>query len=110
VVARGVALTPPPPRATAAAQLGVVYRQLGKFAEAEQSYRRSLELDANDARAHRNFGVLLDLYVQKPAEALSEYERSLALAGGEDKVMSAWIAEIRQRLGAGQKSARAEAQ
>ena len=53
--------------------------------------------------------MLLDLYVQKPAEALSEYERSLALAGGEDKVMSAWIAEIRQRLGAGQKSARAEA-
>jgi len=108
--ALGEALARHPASATAAAQLGVVYRQLGKFADAERSYRRALELDPNDARTHRNFGVLLDLYVQKPAEALAEYERSLALAGGEDKLMSAWIAEIRQRLGAGQKSARAEAQ
>ncbi len=107
--ALGEALKRHPASATAAAQLGIVYRQLGKFAEAEQSYRHSLELDASDARAHRNLGVLLDLYVQKPAEALGEYERALALVGGEDKVMSAWIAEIRQRLGAGQKSARAEA-
>jgi cellulose synthase operon protein C len=99
-----------PSSATAAAQLGVAYRQLGKFGDAEQAYRRALELDANDARTHRNLGVLLDLYVQKPAEALAEYERSLALAGGDDKVMSAWIAEIRQRLNAGQKSARTEAQ
>ncbi len=108
--ALGEALKRHPSSAAAAAQLGIVYRQLGKFADAEKSYRHALELDGNDARAHRNFGVLLDLYVQKPAEALSEYERSLALAGGEDKVMSAWIAEIRQRLNAGQKSARAEAQ
>ncbi|HUO95669.1 MAG TPA: tetratricopeptide repeat protein [Steroidobacteraceae bacterium] len=108
--ALGEALRRHPGCATAAAQLGVVYRQLGKFSDAEQSYRKALESDANDARTHRNFGVLLDLYVQKPAEALAEYERSLALAGGEDKQMSAWIAELRQRLGAGQKSARAEAQ
>jgi cellulose synthase operon protein C len=108
--ALGEALKRNPSSATAAAQLGVVYRQLGKFTVAEESYRRALALDANDARTHRNLGVLLDLYVQKPAEALSQYESALALAGGEDKQMSAWIAEIRQRLGAGQKSARAEAQ
>jgi tetratricopeptide (TPR) repeat protein len=108
--ALGEALQRNPSSATAAAQLGVVYRQLGKFADAEQSYRRALELDANDARTHRNFGVLLDLYLQKPTEALTQYESALALAGGEDKQMSAWIAELRQRLGAGQKSARAEGQ
>ena len=61
-------------------------------------------------RTHRNFGVLLDLYLQKPADALRQYESSLALAGGEDKQMSAWIAELKQRLGNGQKSARTEAQ
>ncbi len=98
-----------PACAAAAAQLGVVYRELGKFAAAEEQYRHAIDIDADDARVHRNFGVLLDLYVQKPTEALAEYERALALAGGEDKQMSAWIAEIRHRLGSGQKSALAEA-
>jgi tetratricopeptide (TPR) repeat protein len=99
-----------PGGAAAAAQLGIACRQLGKFAEAERAYRRALEADDSDARTHRNLGVLLDLYLQRPADALAEYERSLALLGGEDKVMSAWIAEVRQRLGSAQKSARAEAQ
>ncbi|MBS0373292.1 MAG: tetratricopeptide repeat protein [Proteobacteria bacterium] len=108
VVALGEALARYPASAPAAAQLGVAYRQLGKFADAEQSYRRAVEADSNDARAHRNFGILLDLYLQKPAEALAQFEASQALAGGEDKQMSAWIAELKQRLGAGQKSARAE--
>ena len=87
-----------------------MYRQLGRFPEAEKAYQRALELDANMPRTHRNFGVLLDLYLQKPAEALAQYESSLALAGGEDKQTSAWIAEIKHRIGAGEKTARAEAQ
>ena len=99
-----------PTSAVAAAELGAVYRQLGRFQDAEHAYERALQLDSNMPRTHRNFGVLLDLYLQKPADALAQYESSLALAGGEDKQMSAWIAEIKQRLGAGPKSARAEAQ
>jgi len=103
------AATRNPTNAVASAELGVVYRQLGRFQDAERAYQRAIELDATAPRAHRNFGVLLDLYLQKPAEALAQYESSLALAGGEDKQMSAWIAELKQRLGAGQQSARAEA-
>jgi cellulose synthase operon protein C len=99
-----------PASAVAAGELGVVYRELGRFQEAERAYQRAIELDANAPRAHRNFGVLLDLYLQKPADALTQYESSLGLSGGEDKQMSAWIAELKQRLGAGQKSARAEAE
>ncbi len=99
-----------PASAIAAAELGAVYRQLGRFPDAEHAYERALQLDSNMPRTHRNFGVLLDLYLQKPAEALLQYESSLALVGGDDKQMSAWIAEIKQRLGAGPKSARAEAQ
>jgi tetratricopeptide (TPR) repeat protein len=98
-----------PSSAVAAGELGLVNRQLGKFADAEQAYRHALELDPNAGRTHRNFGVLLDLYLQKPAEALREYQSSLELLGGEDKQISAWIAELKQRLGGGQKSARAEA-
>ena len=99
-----------PNSAIAQAELGAVYRQLGRFQDAEHAYERALELDSDMPRTHRNFGVLLDLYLQKPADALRQYESSLALAGGEDKQMSAWIAELKQRLGSGQKSARTEAQ
>ena len=88
-------------------ELGVVSRQLGKFAAAEAAYRHSLELDPNVGRTHRNLGVLLDLYLQNPAEALVHYQTALTLAG-EDKQMAAWIAELKQRLGPGQKSAQAE--
>jgi tetratricopeptide (TPR) repeat protein len=98
-----------PGSAVAFAELGVVYRQLGRFVDSEHAYEQALALDSNLPRTHRNFGVLLDLYMQKPADALTQYESSLTLAGGEDKQMSAWIAELKQRLGSGQKSARMEA-
>jgi len=98
-----------PASAIAHAELGIVYRQLGRFADAEHAYERALELDAGMPRTHRNFGVLLDLFLQKPSDALTQYESALALEGGDDKQMSAWIAELKQRLGSGQKSARAEA-
>ena len=95
--------------AATAGELGVVYRQLGKFDDAAHSYQRALELDQNDAHAHRNYGVLLDLYLQKPSEALAEYESALSLAGGEDKQLTTWIVELKQRLGSAAKSTQAEA-
>lgn len=88
-----------PQSPAAFSQLGLVYRELGKFGDAEQAYRRALDLDPNNGRAHRNLGVLLDLYLQQPAEALAHYETALSLQGGEDKQISAWIAELKQRVG-----------
>jgi tetratricopeptide (TPR) repeat protein len=93
------ALKRDPSSGSAEAELGIVYRALGRFGDAEQAYRRALELDPNNRRAHRNFGVLLDLYLQKPGEALGHYETALSLQGGEDKQISAWIAELKQRVG-----------
>ena len=97
-----------PLSASAAGQLGVVERQLGKFADSERYYERALQLDPNASRAHRNFGVLDDLYLQKPANALSHYEAALALLGGDDKQLSGWIAEVRQRSGGAAKSVQTE--
>ena len=93
------ALNRNPASAVAADQIGIAYRQLGKFSQADASYGRAVQLDAGVPRTHRNFGVFLDLYAQKPADALGHYETALSLAGGEDKQLSGWIAEIRQRLG-----------
>ena len=94
----------------AATELGLVYRELGRFEDAAHAYARAVEADDADARAHRNYGILLDLYLQKPADALVQYERAQELVGGEDKQLKTWIVEIKQRLGGGPKSAATESQ
>ncbi len=89
-------------------ELGVVQRAQGKFEAAAFAYERSVALDAESARIHRNAGVLSDLYLDHPEDALAHFERALA-AGGDEKLLSAWVAELRQRTGVGQKAPKAEA-
>jgi cellulose synthase operon protein C len=79
------------------AELAYVQRLRGKFAEARQSYEKAIALDATYAPAQRNLGVLLDLFVDDPQAALAALERYRALTG-EEKPVSGWIAEIKQRL------------
>ena len=62
------------------------------------AYGKAIAADANYAPTHRNLGVLLDLYLQDPTEALAELEQYRRLTG-EDKPVSAWIAELRRRTG-----------
>ena len=78
--------------------LGLVQRSLGKFAAAKAAYAQAIASDASYAPAHRNLGVLLDLYLADPATALAEMEQYRQLSG-EDKPVSGWIAELRHRTG-----------
>jgi len=79
-------------------ELGLVRRAQGKFAEARQAYQQAIAADATYAPAHRNLGVLLDLYLGEPAAALTEMEQYQQLSS-EDKPVSGWIAELRHRTG-----------
>ena len=79
------------------AELGYVQRLQGKFAEARVWYEKATALDATYAPAQRNLAVLLDLFLDDPAAALAAFERYRALTG-EEKPVSGWIAEIKQRL------------
>lgn len=85
--------------------LGITYRNFGRFRDAEAAYRASLEAAPDRAASHRNLGVLLDLYLQQPAEALPHFERYLALTGATDKQVSGWIAELKQRVAPAERSA-----
>ncbi|HEX7013387.1 MAG TPA: tetratricopeptide repeat protein [Steroidobacteraceae bacterium] len=89
-------------------QLGIVQRRLGRFSEADQSYQRALEIDPSYALAYLNLGVLCDLYLQQPERALEAYERYMELAGTPDTRVNGWITELRRRLGAEPKAARAQ--
>ena len=88
-----------PANAVAWSELAIVLRRKGDFQAADEAYARALELSPDYARAWRNRGVLLDLYLQEPEEALVHYERYAELTGGSDTQVEKWIAELRMRLG-----------
>ena len=77
-------------------EYGLTLRQAGKFAEARAAYERAIEANPSYAPAHRNLGVLLDLFLDDPVTAQTEFETYKTLTG-EDKPVSGWIAELRAR-------------
>jgi tetratricopeptide (TPR) repeat protein len=79
-------------------ELGITLRSEGKFSDAREAYQHAITADDSFAPAHRNMGVLLDLYIGDPAAAIPEFERYKALTS-EDKPVSTWIAELRTRTG-----------
>jgi cellulose synthase operon protein C len=87
-----------PRSALAHNQLGVAQRQLGKFAAAVASYEQALQLDPEQASAWRNLGVVRDLYLGDAAGAVEPFERYKALSG-EDRPVTSWIADVKQRAG-----------
>ncbi|MEJ1962486.1 MAG: tetratricopeptide repeat protein [Gammaproteobacteria bacterium] len=87
-----------PGSAKAWTELGLTQRMRGQFPDAAASYEKAIAADANYAPAHRNYAVLLDLYLGNPEHALTELERYKELTG-EEKPVTGWIAELRQRTG-----------
>ena len=88
-----------PANAVALNELAAVQREAGHFAAAEASYRQALAGDPAHHRTHRNFAVLLDLYLWRPAEALQQFELYLENSGASDRQVSGWIAELKRRIG-----------
>jgi tetratricopeptide (TPR) repeat protein len=79
-------------------ELGATQRLRGKFQDAAASYEKAIAADPNYAPAYRNLGVDSDLYLADPERALTAFERYKELTG-EEKPVSGWIAELRQRTG-----------
>ena len=77
-------------------EYGLTLRQAGKFAEAKSAYDHAVQANPSYAPAHRNLGVLLDLFLEDPKAAQTEFETYKTLTG-EDKPVSGWIAELRAR-------------
>jgi tetratricopeptide (TPR) repeat protein len=79
-------------------ELGATQRLRGEFPDAAASYERAIAADSNFAPAYRNLGVVSDLYLGDPERALTALERYKELTG-EDRPVTSWIAELRQRTG-----------
>jgi tetratricopeptide (TPR) repeat protein len=79
-------------------ELGATQCLRGEFADSAASDEKAIAADPNYAPAYRNLGVVSDLYLGDPERALSALERYKELTG-EDRPVTSWIAELRQRTG-----------
>ncbi len=93
-----LALNANPNRPIAHNELGIVYRKIGRFAEARKSYETALAIYPGYHYARRNLAILCDLYLADVNCALQNYEAYMATVPSDDEA-SMWIADIRYRIG-----------
>ena len=93
-----------PSHAAALNQQGMLFRKNGKFIEAEAAYLKAVTASPDYALAHYNLGVLNELYLQRLDAALQHFEQYQSLVG-EDKQVEKWIADLRRRVTATQRTA-----
>jgi tetratricopeptide (TPR) repeat protein len=98
------ALSLDPDHAPALNQQGMLLRRSGNFIEAEAAYLKAVTASPDYALAHYNLGVLNELYLQRLDVALQHFERYQELAG-EDAEVEKWIADLRRRVAANQRTA-----
>ena len=78
--------------------LALSEREMGQFTEAEATYRAGLALAPNEPRLHLNAGILYDLYLLKPPEALAHYRRYQALQPAIDSKVAGWIVALERKV------------
>ena len=95
---------PIPDYAPALNQKGLLLRRNGNFLEAEAAYLKAVTSMPDYALAHYNLGVLNELYLQRLDVALQHFELYQELVG-DDKQVEKWIADLRRRVAATQRTA-----
>jgi tetratricopeptide (TPR) repeat protein len=93
-----------PNYAPALNQKGMLLRRNGNFLEAEAAYLKAVTSNPDYALAHYNLGVLNELYLQRLDVALQHFELYQVLVG-DDKQVEKWIADLRRRVAATQRTA-----
>ncbi len=73
---------------------GILFREANNYARAEQSYQRALNIDSNYANAHLNLGILYDVYLKRPDDALQQYKEYQRLGGADDLRVLVWVADL----------------
>ena len=84
-------------------QYGIWLRTQGRFKDAETIYLQTLQRQSAHADTHLNLGVLYDLYLGRPAQALEHYQQYLALKGEDEQAtrVKSWVADLERRKAGG---------
>ncbi len=78
-------------------ELGIVYRETGRFAEARQQYEAAIAVYPGYHHARRNLAILCDLYLGDLNCALTQYEAYMATVA-TDPEAAMWITDLRNRM------------
>ncbi len=79
-------------------ELGLLYRQTGKFKAARTAYENAIKEHPEYLPAIKNLGVLCDLYMHDYECALQQFEDYLELEP-DDKTVAIWVVDVKRRLG-----------
>ena len=87
-----------PENATAYQYLGLAHRELGEFLLAEQAYLHAIDLAGEYSVAHRNLGILYDLYLHDLVKAKEQYELYQQSIPEPDKTVDIWLQDLTRRI------------
>jgi len=78
-------------------QYALMQRNQGKFVEAEALLVKALEIWPHNVNAHRNLGVLYDMYMGKFDLALKHFKMVQKLLPKPDRKVAGWIIDLQRR-------------
>lgn len=73
---------------------GILFREANNYGRAEQSYKQALSINSDYANAHLNLGILYDVYLKRPDDALAQYKEYQRLGGADDLRVLVWVADL----------------
>jgi Tfp pilus assembly protein PilF len=87
-----------PSHPVASNEYGLLLRRLGRFEESRVIYEKTVAKFPGYLPAHRNLGILCDLYLNDPECALKQFE-IYSNGASTDAQVKIWVAELHMRLG-----------